>query len=65
MPVQDSNAVRAVDLLAPPHSRREVELWEVSLSAIVDAYLAETEGLMNGPGTQRSSTSNVRDRNSS
>jgi segregation and condensation protein A len=40
------------DLLLHLILRDEVELWEVSLSAIVDAYLAELEGLMNGPGTQ-------------
>src|SRR5436190_18355168 len=40
------------DLLLHLILREEVELWEVSLSAIVDAYLAELEGLVNGPGTQ-------------
>jgi segregation and condensation protein A len=40
------------DLLLHLIFREEVELWEVSLSAIVDAYLAELEGLVNGPGAQ-------------
>src|SRR5437763_62331 len=40
------------DLLLHLILREEVELWEVSLSAIVDAYLAELEGLVNGAGTQ-------------
>ena len=40
------------DLLLHLILREEVELWEVSLSAIVDAYLAELQGLVNGAGTQ-------------
>jgi segregation and condensation protein A len=39
------------DLLLHLILRDEVELWEVSLSAIVDAYLAELDALMNRPGS--------------
>jgi segregation and condensation protein A len=38
------------DLLLHLILREEVELWEVSLSAIVDAYLTELDAVMNGVG---------------
>jgi segregation and condensation protein A len=38
------------DLLLHLILREEVELWEVSLSAIVDAYLTELDAAMNGMG---------------
>ncbi len=39
------------DLLLHLILREEVELWEVSLSAIVDAYLTELDTAMNGIGS--------------
>jgi segregation and condensation protein A len=39
------------DLLLHLILREEVELWEVSLSAIVDAYLAELDAAVSGRGT--------------